>query len=216
MPIDTISCGSPDFYEVYIDINDEHLKAGSIYIKLDPKVDEDVYKRVPQWLRYRRKDPNNPVLMRAIASYLVGVGEYEEALAEAKELLDAVPGWYMAHNLVGYILSKMGRHDEVDKYFKKVVSLKPNHYIGYYNLACAAALRSDLKECLRYAKDIIDDEDRLESYIYRPYDLFATDSDFDAIRSDETYSKEFEKIVSRIDRFRKQFFAEAKQTRSNT
>lgn len=198
----TISCVSSDFYEVYIDIENNHLNSGLIEITLDPRDGENIYKRVPQWLRYRRKDPNNPVLMRAIAAYLHEVDEKEEALVEAKELLDLTPGWYVAQNLVGYMLEDV---EEKKIYYRKVVSLKPEHYLGYFNLACMAARQGHYQECIDQIHHIINNKECLESYLYLPPDILESDSDFDSIKNDESFSGEFLRQRNELEELRVEF-----------
>ena len=205
-PSNTISFSVSGFYDVYIDIEKKHLYSGKIERILDPiKNDEDIYKRVPQWLRYRRKDPNNPVMMKAISLYLFDMGEQDEALAEAKELLELAPGWYMANNLVGSIISVMGNLDESEAYFKKVIALKPDHYVGYYNLACNASLRGKYQECIDYIEQITINEKCLESYGYTPTDIFALDENFDPIKENKDYSGEFSRLIKKINKFKECF-----------
>lgn len=123
----TLAFISTDFYGHYLDLKPEDIDSDDVDIQLDPRVSEDLSKRVPQWLRYRRKDPNSPVLMRAITNYLCTIGEYDEALEEVEELLSITPGWYMAQNMYGFVLSLIGREEESDKYFHRTVVLMPQH-----------------------------------------------------------------------------------------
>nr|VFK23082.1 MAG: hypothetical protein BECKLPF1236B_GA0070989_13392 [Candidatus Kentron sp. LPFa] len=132
----TLSAAAIGFYEHHADIAEKDLEQGSIRIALEKKGDKAEFdKRVPRWLRYRRRDPNNPVLMRAIAQYLDGISDHEEALDEVHELLQVAPDWFMAHNQAGVVKHKT-RPEEATAHFEKAVSLRPEHFIGYYNLAC--------------------------------------------------------------------------------
>jgi len=56
-----------DFAGGHIDIVLEKRRRGSA-----------LEKRISKWLRLRRKNPDSPVLMRAISIYLCGINELEE------------------------------------------------------------------------------------------------------------------------------------------
>nr|VFJ95055.1 MAG: hypothetical protein BECKH772A_GA0070896_1008110 [Candidatus Kentron sp. H]VFJ95784.1 MAG: hypothetical protein BECKH772B_GA0070898_1008110 [Candidatus Kentron sp. H]VFK01979.1 MAG: hypothetical protein BECKH772C_GA0070978_1007810 [Candidatus Kentron sp. H] len=92
---------------------EEDPEKGEIRIELEKKGDKEEFeKRVPRWLGYRRRDPNNPVLMRAISQYLNGISDYDEAIEEVHELLKVAPDWFIAHNRAGYIKLIMRLGDE--------------------------------------------------------------------------------------------------------
>jgi len=201
----TVSAAAAEYVEEYREIADKDLERGELEIRLDPDVRRDVKweKLVPKWLRLRRKYPNNPVLMRAIAKYLVDCGDddsLEEALDEADDLIKAAPDWYMSHVMYGYILLKAGRWDDSSEYFRRAAGINPDHYIGYFNLAYINAKQGRWPDCMKNLRKMAATQKRVESYQRVSDDLFKIfEEEFAPLRESGEYGEEFKKIVSKLN-----------------
>lgn len=206
----TISAVAVEHLETYRVITPEDIERGDVTIKLESAMsDVNWNKLVPQWLRFRRKYPDNPVLMRAVAKYFSDTGSAEDALAEAKELIEAAPLWYMAQIMLGYVLLKpvlekeLGSDtnlDEAAKYFRNAIVLEPHHYVGYFNLAVVHLLKGQLEECMNYLRAIYADPQRINTYKQISGNLFEIyEKEFEPLRLDERYKNEFEKFVNELN-----------------
>jgi len=191
----TLSAAAIGFYEYHADISEKDLAQGEIRIALEKKGDKEEFeKRVPRWLRYRRRDPNNPVLMRAIAQYLDGISDYDEALEEVHELLQVAPDWFLAHHKAGIVKHKT-HPDETREHFDKVVSLRPGHYAGYYNLACVYALTNDFGKAMEYLEMIVNRDDLAESFRMHGTNM-ENDSTLDELKKSDKHAKRFAEIAA--------------------
>jgi len=197
----TISACAPEFLEYHKEINDNDLKKGKIHINLEYRIkDESSTKMAPRWIRYRRKYPNNPVLMRAISQYLLTIGEIKESIEEINELLEVAPEWYLAHNQAGYVILYDKPLEAID-YFKKVVRLNPNSYVGYYNLACAYSKIKDYPSCIEYLTKILKDNNLLTSFSLIKKNIIH-DTDFSNILTDNQFSVDFKLLADELNSVR--------------
>jgi hypothetical protein len=89
----TISASAVRFFEYHADITEKHIEGGKVEIRLELRTDDIsvISKHVPRWLRFRRRDPNNPVLMRAVARYLYDLQEFDESIARVGRNHGRVP-----------------------------------------------------------------------------------------------------------------------------
>jgi tetratricopeptide (TPR) repeat protein len=179
-PRNSISLFAIDFFEEHREIDQADIDAGSINIVLERRRYENLMERVPKWLRLRRQYPNNPVLMGAVLNFLMKSEKPEEALAEAKELLEVAAGWYGAWNNAGWVTYQKDV-EQGKRCFRRVIALNPDHYIGYFNLACAHALCGELSESMANLKQIFGDQARLESLRYATTDLPSVLDDSDLV-----------------------------------
>lgn len=206
----TVSAVAVEHLETYRVITPEDIEKGEITITLESAMSEINWnKLVPQWLRFRRKYPNNPVLMRAVAKYFSDTGSAEDALAEARELIEAAPLWYMAQIMLGYVLLKPalekepGSEDNLNdaaKYFRNAIVLEPHHYAGYFNLAVVHLLKGQLEECMNCLRAICSDPLRISTYKQISGNLFEIYAkEFETLCADERYRTEFEKVVNELN-----------------
>jgi predicted Zn-dependent protease len=167
---------------------------------------------VPKWLRLRRKYPNNPVLMRAVAKYLVDAqageearqGMFEEALEEAEDLVKAAPEWYMSHVMYGYILLKAERYDDAYVYFRKAARLNPDHYVGHFNLAFVETKRGKPSEAMRHLRKLVQDPEAAQSYAHVSDDLFDIwKKEFSTLSGSEEFGEEYRRIVETLNAARR-------------
>jgi tetratricopeptide (TPR) repeat protein len=207
-PSNTVSAVAVEHLEDYHVITDEDLERGEVVIRLESATgDVDWNRLVPRWLRFRRKYPDNPVLMRAVAKYFSDTGSADEALAEAHELLEAAPAWYMAHVMLGYVYLKPaleGRPegadlDEAAKYFRNAAALEPRNFVGHFNLAVVHLLRGDFGKCLEYLERILQDEARVKTFRQVNGDLFEVyAAQFEPLRTHAKLKDDFASVVSRL------------------
>lgn len=202
-PRNTISVSAIGFIEHHDIISDTNIKERKIVIALDRFSDggktqlAQLYTRVPSWLRDRRRDPHNPVLMRAVSNYLILEGENKAALHEIEELLEIAPGWFMAINQMGLYYGLQGEYNKAEEYYRRTITANPNHFIGYFNLACVFSLKNDYKRCLRYLERIAGNEMALES-IRESNKCLSCDKDFKNILNDQKYRHKFKAIEKEI------------------
>ncbi len=206
----TVSIAAPAYFEEHFVISEEEYGNGKIDIILQ-KTDRDKNtvlnnERMYRWLLDRRKDPNNPVLMRAIAQFLIHSADKadsekaqryrEDAQNELEELLKVAPGWYMAHNQVGVFYKK---DFETSLYHYKVATaLNPDNYLGYFNQACAYARNGDYDKVFEILQAFFENKKILESYSYSNMRLSGDDA-FKKMKQDADLNKQFEALVSEID-----------------
>ena len=207
----TISAVAVEYREAYVEIEEVDINKGFINIILEErnqevnlkKEKENTDRRVARWLRLLHKYPNSPVIKTALSQYMITTKSYRQAMDESRELVDLCPRWYLAHNLVGYVNSEKGDCGEkTTNYFKAVINLKPNSFLGYYNLACVSAMSKNYKQCLQYLKDIADNKEALTTFCYtrEGFSDIERDKDFKNIMNNKTYKKQF-------DKFRKLFIS---------
>jgi hypothetical protein len=206
----TVSAVAVEHLETYMLIMPEDIERGEVTIKLESAMsDVNWNKLVPQWLRFRRKYPDNPVLMRAVAKYFSDTGSAEDALAEAKELIEVAPLWYMAQIMLGYVLLKPvlekepgseANLSEAAKYFRNAIVLEPHHYVGYFNLAVVHLLKGQLEECMNYLRDICADPKKISTYRQISGNLFDIyEKEFEPLRLDERYKSEFGALINGLN-----------------
>lgn len=195
----TISASTVGFLEHHAEISSDDLAAGRVEVRLEKfHVDgeQDAFRlsrRVPRWLRDRRRDPQNPVLMRAISSYLLTTGEEKDAFDEIEDLLAVAPNWYMSVNQLGFYYGLTGRLEDAMVHYRRVSALKPDHFIGYFNQSCALALLGELDASLEILDEIVRN-DGARSSIRETLQELSHDPDFDALIADDMRSTRFRDI----------------------
>jgi tetratricopeptide (TPR) repeat protein len=195
----TISASTVGFFEHHREITPADISAGRLQISLEkvhqPGVDagERLSGRVPRWLRDRRRDPHNPVLMRAISSYLMATGENDDALEEITDLLEVAPSWFMAINQAGFFYGTTDRLERALSYYHRVVAIKPGHFIGHLNLACVYSLMGELDESIERLRAIAENAEATAS-IRETLDRLSHDQDFRNVIADDRRSAEFREI----------------------
>lgn len=195
----TISASTVGFFEHHREISPADISDGTITISLEkvhqPGVGavERLSKRVPRWLRDRRRDPHNPVLMRAVSSYLMAIGEESDALEEITDLLEVAPSWFMAINQAGFFYGTTDRLEKALSYYNQVVTIKPDHFIGHLNLACVHSLLGETEESILHLRDILNNSGATAS-IRETLDRLSHDQDFRNLIGDKRHSDEFREI----------------------
>jgi tetratricopeptide (TPR) repeat protein len=201
-PRNSLSLFAIDFFEDHREISLEDIERGTIDIVLERRRYEDLMERVPHWLRLRRQYPEDPVFIGAVLNFLINVGKSDDALAEAKELLEIAPGWYGAWNNAGWVAY---RHniEQGKRCFRKVVALNPDHYVGYFNLACAHAMCGELPDAMQRLTQIFEDSARLETLRFATTDLpgILDDSDLSQLVTSPEHQAAIDDLRSRLRAF---------------
>ena len=79
-------------------------------------------------------------------------------------------------------------------HYKKVIALRRDNFIGYYNLACIQSLTGKYKACMATLRNILDDKKILRSYCFTSEEFLSVEPDFDPILNDQNYGKPFREI----------------------
>jgi len=197
----TISAADIEHFGYHEDISKDSIDARKILINLErrDKGLAELERRVPQWLRYRRRDPNNPVLMHAICQYLQMDGEMDEAQVEARTLVETCPNWWLAHYQAGRICGLKGEYSDAILYFSSSVALRGDKAVGYLALACIYSLMRQYKECICQLA-ILESNDKLVGS-YAPLETWniLDDEDFNNIKEDPEYKEPFFSVVQNIE-----------------
>lgn len=133
-------------------------------------------------------DPLSQETLFFDAYYHYIVEDYTTALKKLNACLDHNPKNIPAHSVKCYILLKLGRYDEVLRYFDDLPAdiLSPGDKIGLMGLAWA--FKKDLKKTAEYLALLLDraktsDSFRANSYLFMMYAVMGeTDKAFDWVR----------------------------------
>jgi tetratricopeptide (TPR) repeat protein len=79
-------------------------------------------------------EPNNYVLMNNIASMLIHLGSYEEAIGNAQKALNVRKSYVPSLINIGVGYGCLGKHSESESYFQKVLAVEPTHHHALLNL----------------------------------------------------------------------------------
>jgi tetratricopeptide (TPR) repeat protein len=192
----TISVAALEHLEKHVDIAQSDIAAGKMVIRLDRRRAVPIQQQAMRWLRDWKRNPRNPVLMRAVCHYLHTIHEREEATREGEELLKVAPDWYLAHNQVGYIIRDTDPQRAL-KHFETVRALKPKYFIGYYNAACVYANQGQFEACLAQLRAISSDPEITRTFLQLGASL-DDDSDFETIRKDPAFAARFEEVTKAL------------------
>ncbi len=99
-----------------------------------------------------------------------------------QELLKENPNFVDALIALGNTYTKKGRYKEGLEVDKKLIQLKPDEPIVYYNLACSCSLLRMPQPCLDALKKAIE-------LGYRDFDFMEEDPDLEFIRKDARYKE---------------------------
>lgn len=97
-----------------------------------------------------------------------------------QEILKDNPNFIDALTALGNAYTKKGCYKEGLEIDKKLIQLKPDEPIVYYNLACSYSLLRMSQPCLAALKKAIE-------LGYRDFDFMEADSDLEFIRQDARY-----------------------------
>jgi hypothetical protein len=199
-PKNVLSVTSAEHLEYYEYLTENLIQSGHINVELEPgRARGPVEKRMPKWLRLRREDPDNPVLMKAISQYLTQIDALDEALEEAQDLVSAAPSWCVSHGHLGDVYHRMGKYEEAIKHLNTSVSLDKDYTVGYLGLACSYSQNKNFDKCIDVLAKIRDREDLLVEYLYmRPWRI-EDDDDMMHIENSNKYRRKYKSLIDQIN-----------------
>jgi tetratricopeptide (TPR) repeat protein len=123
--------------------------------------------------------------MNGIAFHLKGealraVGRYAEAIPSLRQAAEGAPGDVHIWLSLGWCYKRINRIDMAIESLEEALEAEPNEAIVHYNLACYWSLAGNKRNALLFLSQALElDAD------FR--DKIASESDFDAIRSDPQF-----------------------------
>ena len=182
-PRNTISAATVGFFDHHRELRAEDVQSGQLAITLE-RIEQEgeaildrTNRRLPAWLRDRRRDPQNPVLMKAVSNYLLLIGERDDAFEEIEELLEVAPNWHLSYIQMGLHLGLGEGVEEAIDWYQKAADICSYHFISHYSMACNHSLLGDLDSALRSLEVITANQDMLES-IQASMTCLSRDPDF--------------------------------------
>jgi tetratricopeptide (TPR) repeat protein len=181
-------------FEEYHVITEDDLKKNIIHIELaerDPKL---FPQRVNKWLKYIRKQPNDVVIGRAIATYLDRIGEYHDAITQLEDLLK-ICKWSMLYNGIGHAYRSLKEYQKALECFQEVKKLEKS-FISHFNIACICSLLGHYEDCINELQAITNNHEYITQFkeIMGKSAVFDTDPDFANIIADPIYGPKFSEV----------------------
>ena len=105
-------------------------------------------------------------LMIVLADYLASAGALPKALALLEAIVTAHPDDADAHNSLGVVAMRMGRHDLARQAFRKVLELDPTSATAYANLGADALSANDVPSAIGDLTRALDLEPRQYTVLY--------------------------------------------------
>lgn len=124
--------------------------------------------------------PNSPEPSFYRGMLLSRQHRFDEAIAMMDQALELDGSCYHALNNKGNMLLDLGRLDEAEVCFKRLLTLKADYALAHYNLACIHARRSQLSSSVAALKRALLLDPALKKDI-------SDDRDFDAIRQEPLF-----------------------------
>lgn len=115
-------------------------------------------------------------------------GEYQLALNNLEQALPSVPDDLNVRNNLGVALLRLGRYNEAREYFQLILNRNPDMVPAYFNTAITYVFEGNEKKAMEWI------EDGAQHCSPSMLKSFLTDTDFDPIRSSES----FQYIMGRI------------------
>ncbi|XP_070556882.1 protein O-mannosyl-transferase TMTC2-like [Ptychodera flava] len=161
-----------------------HLNLGITLAKIGMTEEaKQVYRHTATLNDVGLKDPKtqNKAIISAVYNLgrlLHDEGKYQEALETLQEAIRQCPDYYAPqslYNMMGDCLSKLGRYDDAEKWFKKSLAVKSDHVPAYLTYAHLLDLTGRSKE----AEEMLDKAVEMEpenANVYQHYGQHFADS----------------------------------------
>jgi len=98
---------------------------------------------------------NNYMTLSNYASYLIGVGRFDEAIERSIESLKIAPNYADAHNNLGLALMNSGKASAAIEQFSLAVKYKPDFTPAYNSLAITLYKQGRNEEAIGYFKQVL-------------------------------------------------------------
>lgn len=143
----------PEFPLAYIGLASAY---GRIAFTFDP--DSDYYARAFEMTeRALRVDPQLPEgrYLRARLAWAPNAGfQHETAIREAAAAIDASPGLYEAHDILGVVLAHVSMFEESAREFERSLAINPRDSFAYMHLGLARLYAGDWKPALEISQEV--------------------------------------------------------------
>jgi len=116
--------------------------------------DADLIQAAQEYARAAKLDPNNLKVLNPLASVQNELGQYTEALADARHMIELDPLSTAAYLIQGVALKMLGRYDEAVASYQKSLELQPNSIPATAGLVGLRILRGSVTDALELAKGI--------------------------------------------------------------
>lgn len=127
------------YYKKSLDLNPKYILAYEAIANILMSTDEPNYKEISNYLSSIYKlDPNSSCLSRLKGVLSVKQKNFKEAIKYLNAYIEKRPTDYAAYNTLAMALEKIGGLDNINKAkenYEKAISLNPNYYQAYNNLA---------------------------------------------------------------------------------
>ncbi|WP_353930331.1 tetratricopeptide repeat protein [Okeanomitos corallinicola TIOX110] len=109
------------------------------------------------------------------------LGRDKEAISSFGKAVEIKPDLHLAWNNRGISLNNLGKYEEAISSYDKAVEIKPDYHLAWYNKSRIYALQSNLKQAIKNLQTAIN------IHPEEVKEWAKTNSDFDAIREDESF-----------------------------
>jgi TolB-like protein/tetratricopeptide (TPR) repeat protein len=99
-------------------------------------------------------DPLNPLMHAHVAWHHYMARSYEDALAQAEQVVRMEPGFHWGSFFAGWALERLGRHSEAITALKDAVRCSSNNPVMLAGFGHALASSQDRKEALKVAREL--------------------------------------------------------------
>lgn len=157
-------------------------------IKEDCESELNKIKEDSNTISQTRKDLEANSILSAIKEYVNIFGLYNEVLLKVKDLLALDPSdktKARAYGWKGYVLKRLGRHEEAFIAAEVASGLDPDNPSLSYNCACYAALTHNKDEALDYLRRTFEIIDEWKEFAKK--ELKGEDNDFENIQTDTEF-----------------------------
>jgi tetratricopeptide (TPR) repeat protein len=125
----------------HLDKTSEFVKVAEAISLMTDKTGVDTAERTMRNFDYDKINgsPDKKLLQNSLVYYygmLISLGRYDDAISHLNKLVRTDPGEssYKLYNLIGISYLRKNDVKTAGEYFKKCIDMKPDYFIGYYNL----------------------------------------------------------------------------------
>jgi Tfp pilus assembly protein PilF len=133
-------------------------KDTSLYLARTYEAQKNYRQALIQYKKVLAMEPNNFVVMNNVASMLIYLGSYEEAIQYAQKALNLRRGHVFSLINLGISYSCLGKHSESESYFRKVLGIEPSNQYALLNLGLLYEKQSAFESAERYYRKLSEGE----------------------------------------------------------